>query len=301
VRKILIIISMVGLAVAALDVGAASAGLTVCINASSGSLRAVGSATKCRQNESSEQLATEAEVAGLRARVAALESLLQGLSRNGTTLRLSGLNLQVVNGTGHTDNLNGLGNVIIGYNADQGDTRKGSHNLVIGDDHTYTSYSGVVSGEDNTLSAPRAFVAGGFANTASGNEAFVGGGAESTASGLRAFVGGGDGNTASGGGSAVVGGHNTASGDSSFVGGGVGNNARGDRAFVGGGFDNAANSHEVFVGGGAENTASGLRAFVGGGDGNTASGLNAFVGGGDHAIAGPGTCAYVVNILIGAC
>ena len=34
----------------------------------------------------------------------------------------------------------------IGYNSTFGDTRTGSHNLVIGDEHIYTSSAGVVLG-----------------------------------------------------------------------------------------------------------------------------------------------------------
>jgi hypothetical protein len=80
--------------------------------------------------------------------VSALETVLSGVSRTGDTLRISGVNVQIVNGTGSTDNLNGLGNLIVGYNTDNGNdaTRTGSHNLVGGDEHSYTSDSGIASG-----------------------------------------------------------------------------------------------------------------------------------------------------------
>jgi hypothetical protein len=43
--------------------------------------------------------------------------------------------VHIVDGTGDTDGpVNGLGNLIVGYDADFGDTRTGSHNLVLGDD-----------------------------------------------------------------------------------------------------------------------------------------------------------------------
>ena len=55
---------------------------------------------------------------------------------------MTGANVQIVDGTGDTGGTpNGLGNLIVGYNASSGDTRTGSHNLVVGDLHTYTSYA----------------------------------------------------------------------------------------------------------------------------------------------------------------
>jgi hypothetical protein len=46
-----------------------------------------------------------------------LQALLDGVTRNESTLLFTGLNLQIRNGSGATDGLpNGLGNLIIGYN-----------------------------------------------------------------------------------------------------------------------------------------------------------------------------------------
>jgi hypothetical protein len=62
-----------------------------------------------------------------------LTQLLQGVSRNGATLMLSGLNLQIVNGSGQTNgHANGMGNLIIGYNEKKpGEPiMTGSHNLI---------------------------------------------------------------------------------------------------------------------------------------------------------------------------
>lgn len=57
------------------------------------------------------------QIQDLNKKIAALEALLQGLSRNGNTLRLTEANLQIVNGTGMTKGINnGTGNLIIGYN-----------------------------------------------------------------------------------------------------------------------------------------------------------------------------------------
>ena len=240
-------------------------------------------AARCKANEHTAELVTAAElaaqqtqIAALSGRVEALESLLAGVSRNADTLRLSGLNLQVVNGTGSTEEMNGLGNVIIGYNADPAATeRTGSHNLVIGDEHSYTSHSGIASGLNNNLSEVRSFVSG-TDNTASGNDSFVGGGTGNAASGSLSFVGGGDRNTASGVRSFLAGGEvATASGWRAFVGGGYSNTASGGIPDVGPGKPGTTGG--AFVGGGFENTASGEGSFVGGGDGNTASGVCAWL------------------------
>jgi multidrug efflux pump subunit AcrA (membrane-fusion protein) len=64
--------------------------------------------------------ALETELADANAQLAAYETLLAGVTRQSVagrdTLRFSGMNVQVVNGTGSTDGTpNGRGNLIIGY------------------------------------------------------------------------------------------------------------------------------------------------------------------------------------------
>ena len=58
------------------------------------------------------------------------------------TVRITGCNVQVVNGLNDTETTNALGNVIIGYNElrSRGDDRGGSHMLVVGKEHNYSSY-----------------------------------------------------------------------------------------------------------------------------------------------------------------
>ncbi len=66
-----------------------------------------------------------------------------------TTSSISGANLYVNDGSGGTDGpVNGLGNVVIGYNElrGAGDDRSGSHNLVVGSRNNYSSYGGLVGG-----------------------------------------------------------------------------------------------------------------------------------------------------------
>ena len=69
-------------------------------------------------------------------------------SFDGTTLQFSGINVQIVSGAGSTDApVNGKGNLIVGYDkGTMGQTRTGSHNVVVGDEHEYTNYGGLVAG-----------------------------------------------------------------------------------------------------------------------------------------------------------
>lgn len=174
-----------------------------------------------------ENAALQAQVAALSAEVDALQALLAGVSRNGDTLLLTGMNLQVVNGQGSTATSNKLGNVIIGYNetdpsAARG-SRNGSHYLVVGDEHSYTIYAGIVTGKHNKSTAAYASVTGGSFSIASGDHASVSGGFDSTASDPYASVSGGYGNTADGDHASVSGGDgNTASGANSSILGGSG-------------------------------------------------------------------------------
>ena len=150
----------------------------------------------------------ESRVAAVEANtVLDLDQMLTFDSSSGT-VRFEGVNVQVINGMGTTATNNGLGNLILGYDEeDSMDTKSGSHNLVVGSNHTYSSYGGIVTGLNNEISAPYASVSGGFGNVASGDSSSVSGG----------FV-------------------NSASGDYSSVSGGFGNEANGDSSSVGGGF-----------------------------------------------------------------
>jgi len=213
----------------------------------------------------------EARVAALEAQVAELEALLDGVVRDGDTLRFEAMNLQVVNGEGQTNSSNALGNVIIGYNEGT-QTRTGSHYLIIGPYHSYTGYAGIVNGHNNTASAPYASVTGGSYNTASGNYASVPGGYSNTASGPDSSVSGGYDNTASSAYASVAGGYsNTASGLYSSVTGGRSNSATGYVSSVSGGAGNQATNSYASACGGSQGTASGSYSSVTGGYRNTAS------------------------------
>jgi hypothetical protein len=171
---------------------------------------------------------------------------------------ITGANLRLVNGQRATATTNGLGNLLVGYNEPREgeNVRTGSHNMVVGQGHNFSSFGGLVVGRQNEISGAFAAVSGGFDNTASGDSAAVCGGIFNRASGSTAAVSGGFDNTASGSGAAVCGGDgNTASGGASVVTGGHGNTAGGHAAAISGGEANTANGYCSTVSGGRNHTA----------------------------------------------
>ena len=63
-----------------------------------------------------------------------IESLQQHVSVDNGRVLIEGADLQIVSGSGQTDGeVNGKGNLIIGYNEDFYNLRTGSHNLVLGE------------------------------------------------------------------------------------------------------------------------------------------------------------------------
>jgi hypothetical protein len=190
-----------------------------------------------------------AQIAALKAYVNPLQGVLTFNSAS-STVQFTGVNVQIVNGTGSTSTIdaNATGNLIIGYNEDNGTARgvcsassttieevclkqggtftrslSGSHNLVLGVGNGYSQYGGMVVGLDNLISGPFGVAGGGQQNTASGFSSSVSGGASNTASGGSSSVSGGASNTASEVNSSVSGGlGNIASGSDSSVSGGLG-------------------------------------------------------------------------------
>ena len=196
----------------------------------------------------------QTQVKELTDRVQELEAKLACLSKDGDNVVFEKCNVYIRNGSGKTDGpINGLGNLIIGYNETTGENlnRTGSHNLVIGPEHAYSSFGGLVAGRENTISAPYASVTGGRLNTASGLGASVSGGSV-----------------------------NTASKDFASVSGGKSNEAQGLNASVSGGTSNSAQGDFSSVAGGSDNTASGFAASISGGSGNVAKGNYTSVSGG---------------------
>ncbi|MDP7110908.1 MAG: hypothetical protein QGH45_03035 [Myxococcota bacterium] len=183
------------------------------------------------------------------------------------TVAVVGANLHVRSGSGTTDDggsPTGLGNLLIGYNEDDGfETRTGSHNLILGRYHSYTSYAGLVAGQDNILSGPYSSVTGGTGNEVSGVGTWIGGGSFNQATEAYATVAGGQLNAASGPYASVAGGHsNIASGSSAAVAGGQYNDAIGSGSTVAGGWQNEADGAWTAVGGGRLNSVSEYYATV---------------------------------------
>ncbi len=249
--------------------------------------------------------AAETSRRDFRARLDALESFMSSVERNITfetdnqghpAVVFSGVNVHINNGEGKSESVNGVGNLIIGYdepgedgasicsdgrfdNADDCSLaggvfaavhKSGSHVLVIGPAHNYSRAVGVVTGNTNTVNGDFSFAAG-TSNRASGESSAVTGGTGGIASGDFSSVSGGFTNHASGEGSSVKGGtFNTASGGSSSVSGGLGNLASGPLSSVSGGNSNGATGSISSVSGGATNEAAGANSSVSGGSNRTA-------------------------------
>jgi len=196
----------------------------------------------------------QTQVKELTDRVQELEAKLACLSKDGDNVVFEKCNVYIRDGSGQTDGaVNGLGNLIIGYNETSGENlkRSGSHNLVIGPEHAYASFGGLVVGRENTISAPYSSVTGGRLNTASGLGASVSGGSVNTASKDFASVSGGK--------------SNEATGLNASVSGGTSNSARGDFSSVTGGSDNAASGFAAGISGGSGNVAKGNYTSISGG------------------------------------
>jgi hypothetical protein len=242
------------------------------------------------------------EAASIEERMTAIESLLAHFVVEGDTMVLSGMNLQIVDGTGSSgpdeprQEPNGLGNLIIGYDEpapgtppDEGEDdvdKTGSHNLVIGAGHTYTSFGGIVAGDANTITAESASVLGGTGNAATGTRAVVVAGSDNEAAGERAAILGGSSNTVSGSDAVVSGGtFNRAFGEDSAVSGGLSNDAQGFASSVSGGEFNRAFGPRSSVSGGSDNVADGVASSVTGGSVNRANGFTVAVSGGRSVVA----------------
>jgi hypothetical protein len=210
---------------------------------------------------------------------------------NGPNITFTGANIHIVSGSGATGDYGngkalGLGNLIIGYDEDPinyptggpgggfkplspGD-RAGSHNLVIGSGHRFSSSSGLVAGELNSLGGFGSSITGGYANTTGGPFSSVSGGEFNLATAEGASVSGG--------------GANIADGTDASVSGGLDNHADANSSSITGGAFNIASGQWASISGGQNNTASGSTTTVTGGVGNSAVGFNTVVIGGQNII-----------------
>jgi hypothetical protein len=186
-----------------------------------------------------------------------------------------GANVFVQSGSGSTTGaVNGLGNLILGYDEDLYDVygasyandRSGSHNLVIGPYNTYSSYCAFVAGYWNNATAPYASIIAGYGSNATGTNAVVVGGYNNQATGSYSLAAGGLSveatNTYS---AAVSGAYNSSSGWASTVSGGYGNLSDGTVTVVSGGGGGYATGNGGAISGGFYGTSSGFYSSVTGG------------------------------------
>jgi hypothetical protein len=93
----------------------------------------------------------------------------------GPNITFHGVNVHIVNGAGQTTNINGLGNLIIGYDESPGQLvagdRGGSHNLVLGQQNKFQAWasSGIINGLGNTINGQNTVILSGDRNTVTGN------------------------------------------------------------------------------------------------------------------------------------
>jgi hypothetical protein len=226
--------------------------------------------------------------------VRALNNVITVEGVNGVrTVRLTGVNLQVVNGLSRTESINGAGNIIVGYDEPNSFTtrpicsrasavngslitdeagclaaggvfstqhKSGSHNLVLGTQNGYSSFGGIVAGRFNYINEIFASVVGGVDNRASGRF------------------------------SAIVAGQGNVTQESAAILGGNGNQARARNSVIAGGSGNVASGEGASIAGGERNIASGRHATVAGGLVNTSSGTNSSIlGGSGRTLAGSNT------------
>jgi hypothetical protein len=289
VKRAGVLAATVGMS-ASLAIGAAARADTpvaLCVPAAGGAaITTPTSGTTCAAGSTYKQVASQSDLTAAEARVSALEAVLAGVTRttvNGQpTIRFSGANVQIVNGSGATNTTNGKGNLILGYD-ETPRAQTGSHNLVLGLDQSLTSWGSVVGGAHNTSTGPvealfggwnravanYAAVTGGYGNFASSRLSSISGGCENvTGTGtikpdgycqdpaqsttLESISGGSHG-SAVGQDSSISGGdHNTASAVWSSIAGGDANITHGDTATIAGGrFNNNSGDFAALLGGNA--------------------------------------------------
>ena len=186
------------------------------------------------------------------------------------TVRLTGANLQIVNGLDDTETVNGVGNLLIGYQEIMGFPcdRSGSHNIIGGDNNSYTSFGGLAVGDNSFLLSQYSSILGGVDNAVTSPTSVVVGGASNEAGGLSSVVVGGQGNDVSpiSNGGVVVGGvANVSASHFGTILGGNSNATRGSEDVIVGGWNNRSIGTYATTVGGFNNSANGLFSTVSGG------------------------------------
>lgn len=283
-----------------------------------GNFNSLKTAVEAAQRENVE---LRGQITDLRAALTSVLALRDALSVetvNGVrTVRLSGVNLQVVNGTNNTEIVNGAGNLIVGY--DEANTsarivcslasdangnsltneaeclaaggtvavrqKTGSHNLVMGSQNSYSSAGGIVAGNGNFITALYASNLGGTGNIASGRFSVNVAGQGNHSTGSTAATLAGTNNTASGANASVSGGSsNIASSVGTTVSGGSRNAASGPQSNVTGGIRNESSGPFSHVSGGGNNNSSGATSTIAGGSTNDSRAPTSSISGGSQNV-----------------
>ena len=200
--------------------------------------------------------------------ILSVETLPDGMNGPGyKTLRVNGVNLQVVNGV-DDDTSNGLGNILVGYMIRTSDSN-GSHNVVTGSVQKYTANAsilggygnevnaayGIVFGTDNIVDSPFGTILGGVQNLVS------------VTNGDPGMIVCGNTNTVYGPNSSILCGQfNTTNNSFGVIVGGQANVNNGVHGVIVGGTNNAIGTlgSNAVLGGGNTRTATGVDDWVAG-------------------------------------
>ncbi len=214
----------------------------------------------------------------------------------GTEAVFEGVNVHVRNALGDTDFTDGTGNLIVGWN-EGGDSRTGSHNVVVGRGSSWTSYGSIIVGEGHQVSGNYGAVIGGTGNVMDGTRGVIIGGNSNTVSsgdGWHAVIVGGGSSLVADESGVVVGGQGNIidatnpEAQYEVVVGGEGNTVQKSHAVAVGGRDNLVNGTHAVVIGGALNYVTGDAGAVFGGRSNEVQGgsYDVVAGGADNTATG---------------
>ena len=273
--------------------GAWAAQVNLCVPSTAGQpITSNGSATSCATGHTAVALpASSADQQTLLSILPHITFATTGVGGK-PTIKFTGINVQVLNGSGSTASDNGEGNLVIGYDERPGG-QTGSHNLVLGSGQAYVTYGSILAGTDNTVSG-HSSVTLGYQNAVNAAYSSITGGRSGSATAAYSSIQGGYDNRATANYGAVAGGFNLAgtgslgtapaycstSGDFPEVTGGRSNQATGEDATVTGGQSNTASGTSAAVSGGEQSTASGEVTSISGGEAAEASAIGASVAGG---------------------
>jgi len=221
-----------------------------------------------------------------------------------TDFIFDGCNVHIQNGMGQTGTTNTLGNLIIGYNKNEVSKRTGSHNIIVGDLHEYTSYGGVVTGTENTIGAPNSTIMSSVDSSTAGVPGSVVVGADRGIAEGNAVLLGGSQNYASPSAHFAVsigGNDNQVLGSEAVVMAGTMNTASGSNSMVCAGSENSASGNGAIACGGSGNKGNGMFSAALGGHHVSASADSSVISGGNNCDTGPTAYMWAVGTRPGGC